>query len=128
MTVDITIKGIQEAQQRNQRQIAALKPSGAFGEAIREATVELQRFAIGLTHVDTGALKSSHRMEVQSLYGRIFIDPDAVNPHGERPARYGPVEHERGGDHAFYERTVAEHGRQVMDKASHRIAVAVESA
>lgn len=128
MAVRVTIKGIQEAQQRNQRQIAALKPSGAFGEAIREATVQLQRYAIGLTHVDTGALKSSHRMEVKNLYGRIFLDPGAVNPHGQRPARYGPFEHDRGGEHAFYDRTVEEYGQQVLDKATHRIAVAVENA
>jgi len=128
MAVMVTIKGIQEAQQRNQRQIAALRPSGPFGAAVREATVQLQRFAIGITHVDTGALKGSHTMEVRGLYGRIFIDPSAVNPKGQRPARYGPFEHERGGSHAFYDRTVAEHGQQVVDRAAQRVTVAVENA
>lgn len=126
--IAVTIRGVQEAQQRNQRQIAALRPTGAFGEAVREATSELQRFAIAATHVDTGALRASHLMEVRNLYGRIFISPAAANPRGQRPARYGPFEHARGGDHAFYERTVAEHGQQTMDRAMQRVAVAVETA
>lgn len=124
----LTITGIQHAQQRNQRQIAALRPSGAFGEAIREATVELERYAIAVTHVDTGALKSSHTMTVKGLTGQIFLSPSAVNPYGLRPARYGPVEHARGGEHAFYDRTVAERGQQVLDRAAQRIARAVEDA
>ncbi|HSN78206.1 MAG TPA: hypothetical protein VL334_24305 [Anaerolineae bacterium] len=128
MAVTLTIKGIQEAQQRNQRQIAALRPAGAFGAAVREATVQLQRYSIALTHVDTGALKSSHTMEVKALWGRIFISPSAVNPHGGLPARYGPFEHARGGDHAFYDRAVAEYGQQVIDRATAKIAVAVENA
>lgn len=127
MPIRLTIQGIQEAQQRNQRQIAALRPSGAFGEAVRDATVELQRYAIAVTHVDTGALKGSHLMEVKELWARVFISPSAVNSYGLRPASYGPVEHGRGGDHAFYERTVAERGQQVIDRARDRIRVAVEN-
>jgi len=128
MAVMVTIKGVQEAQQRNQRQIAALRPAGPFGAAVREATVQLQRYSIGLTHVDTGALKGSHTMEVKGLWGRVFLSHSAVNPHGGRPARYGPFEHARGGDHAFYDRAVAEYGQQVIDRAAAKIAVAVENA
>lgn len=124
----MTIRGIQEAQQANQRRIAALKPSGEYGMAVRDTVAELQRYAIAVTHVDTGALKGSHTMEVKGLWGRIFISPSGVNPHGQRPAQYGPVEHARGGSHAFYERTVAEHGQQVIDRARDRVRVAVENA
>jgi len=128
MAVTATIQGIQEAQQKNQRQIAALRPSGPYGEAVRDGTAELQRYAIAVTHVDTGALKGSHVMEVKGLWGRIFIAPGGVNPKGQRPAHYGPFEHARGGDHAFYERTVAERGQQVIDRARDRVRVAVENA
>lgn len=124
----VTIEGLQKAQQQNQRRIAALKPTGVFGEAIRYATAELQRFAIAATHVDTGALKSSHMMEVDGLRGRIFLSPGAVNPQGQRPAVYGVYEHDRGGSHAFYELTVADHGQQVTSRAVEKIRAAVERA
>lgn len=124
----VTIEGLQKAQQQNQRRIAALKPAGAFGEAIRWATTELERYAIAATHVDTGALKSSHMMEVHGLRGRIFLSPGAVNPKGQRPAVYGVYEHERGGSHAFYERTVDDHGPHVMQRAVRMVAEAVERA
>lgn len=112
--VKLSITGIQEAQAANNRAIAALKPSGAFGRAIQYGTLSAHRYAVGLTHVDTGALKSSHRMEVQGLRGRVYIDPGAVNPRSNRrTAIYGEYEHERGGEHAFYERVVNEYGQQI---------------
>lgn len=128
MTQRVTIEGLQKAQQQNQRRIAALRPTGAFGEAIQYATAELQRYAITQTHVDTGALKSSHMMEVSGLRGRIFLSPGAINPKGQRPAVYGVYEHERGGSHAFYERTVAEYGQHVVSRAVEKIRAAVERA
>jgi hypothetical protein len=42
--------------------------------------------------------------------GVIYINPQAVNPLGEEPAVYGPYEHQKGGDHAFYERTMEDIG------------------
>jgi hypothetical protein len=49
--------------------------------------------------------------------GRIYIDPTAVNPRGQRPEEYGVYEHARGGSHAFYERTIKERGEQIGDAA-----------
>lgn len=107
----VTIQGIREAQRANQRAIAGLKPNGPFGKAIKEATVKAHRYAVSITHVDTGALRASHRMKVTGIRGEIFIDRGTRNPKtGERPAAYGAEEHARGGQHAFYERTVKEAG------------------
>ena len=75
MPVTPTIQGLQEAQQINARQIAALKPSGAFGKAIKAATIEAQRYAMYITHVKTGGLRASHRMKITGLQGEVFIDP-----------------------------------------------------
>lgn len=106
-----TIKGLQEAQNANMKAIAAVRPSGVFGRAIQYATAEAHRYAASVTHVDTGALRASHRMEITGLRGMIYIDPSARNPRsGARPAVYGAAEHARGGDHAFYQRTMDEHG------------------
>ncbi|MDR3572862.1 MAG: hypothetical protein P4L50_03290 [Anaerolineaceae bacterium] len=114
----VSIKGIQEAQRANARWIAGLRPTGAFGRAIQYATIEAERYAMSITHVLSGALRASHRMNVQALHGQIYIDPAAVNPHGQKPSDYGVYEHNRGGTHAFYERTVDEHYRQVGDAAA----------
>lgn len=128
MPVSLTIKGLQEAQQANQRRLAELKPSGALGRAVQYATATLQRHAIGITHVDTGSLRASHRMRLEAggLRGVIYIDPSAVNPRsGQKTSIYGPVEHARGGSHAFYARTVAEAGPQVEKQAGNMVRVAL---
>lgn len=114
----ITIQGIQEAQRDNLRMIANMRPSGAFGRMIQFATVEAHRYAVTITHVDTGALKASHRMTVDGPIGRIFIDSTAVNPRGARPSIYGPIEHARGGGHAFYYRTEQEAGSRIARAAA----------
>lgn len=116
MSFKVGIAGIQKAQRANSRALAALKPSGAMGRAVQEMTAMAQRFAIAITHVDTGALRASHRMRIESRgsRGRVFIDRAARNPRsGRRTADYGPVEHRRGGTHAFYERTRREHGATI---------------
>lgn len=113
--MSISIGGIQEAQLANLQVIAALKPSGAFGRAIQYATVMAQRYSVVNTHVDTGALKASHRIDIENggLRGIVYLDPGAINPKGQRPSQYGVYEHARGGDHAFYEKTVRDSGEQI---------------
>ena len=116
--VNMTITGLQEAQRANLQAVAALRPQGAFGRAVIYATTAGQRYAVGITHVDTGALRASHRVEVTGLRGRIYIDPSSVNPRsGERPVVYGVEEHARGGSHAFYQRVVDEEGRRIGERA-----------
>ncbi|MCK6629347.1 MAG: hypothetical protein L6R45_29745 [Anaerolineae bacterium] len=103
MTIDLTIRGIQEALARNNERIAMLEPDGVFGRIIKEVTIFTHAEAVKQTHVDTGALRASHRMTVTGVRGLVFIDPGSVNPRTRaRPAEYGQVEHARGGGHAFY--------------------------
>jgi len=114
----ISLEGLQEALEQNARRIAALKPGGARAKAVQYGITALHRYAVSITHVwkyKGGGLRASHRMEVSEggEHGRIYIDPTAVNPRGQRPAEYGPYEHARGGSHAFYDRTLSEHGPQV---------------
>ena len=106
------IRGIQEAQDGMLRVAAAFKPSGAFDEGIKEATIYMHRYAVSITHVDSGGLRAAHHIELGHLKGAIYINPAAVRSDGARPAQYGLYEHARGGSHAFYARTYTEAGQR----------------
>jgi hypothetical protein len=130
----LSLEGIQEVQQRNLRRIAALKPEGAAGQAVRDAIISLHRYATQITHVGKyaggGALKNSHRMELDGLEGKVYIDPASVSPRrGQgkkaKPVEYGIYEEARGGEHAFYGRTVAEAGPAVSQRVTDKIREAV---
>ena len=124
----LTLKGLEAAQDVNKRRIGALQPSSDLGRAVQYAVLELQRYAKSITHIDTSALQASHLGEVYGTRGRIYINPSAINPRGQRPETYGPYEQARGGSHAFYDRTVDERGPGVIDEVGRRIMFAVESA
>ncbi len=102
----MTIEGLQAAQQDNLRMVAALQPGSGLGQAVQVATTHLHRAAVANTHVDTGALRASHRMDFtfgDEPEGVIHIDEAGRNPRsGQRTAIYGPAEENRGGEHAFY--------------------------
>lgn len=108
--VDLSIRGIQEAQQNNIRRIAAVKPSGKLGKAIHEITITAFRFLVQITHVDTGSYKGSQRMDYKveggDAGGKLFVDPSTVNPRSSvKPVEYSVYEERRGGSHASYKRT-----------------------
>lgn len=112
--IKLTITGLQEMMARNDRRIARLRSNSDLGRAIQVATAEAHRYAVAVTHVDTGSLRASHRMEVNGLRGRVYLAPEAINPRSrQKTSVYGYYEHERGGEHAFYERTVNERGPEI---------------
>lgn len=128
----MSIEGIQEVQENNLRRIAALQPEGKAGEAVRDALVALHRYAVSITHVGIyngvggGSLRAAHRVEVEGIEGQIYIDPSARNPRtNKKPAEYGIYEHARGGEHAFYDRTVSEVGPTITEKVKTEIKDAV---
>lgn len=114
-----SIEGIQELQDYNIRAIAELKPDGVVGKAVRYGLTVIHRYAVSVTHVVTGALRASHEMEFRGSesLGIVSIRGDTTNPRtGARPSIYGVTEHERGGSHAFYQRTVEEAGRKTLEE------------
>ena len=113
----VTIQGLQETQRANEYNIAQMKPSGALGRMVQYATILAHRYTVSITHVDSGGLRASHRMQVEGSRGEIYIDPTATNPRGALTSKYGPVEHARGGPHAFYERTEREAGLSIATEA-----------
>lgn len=128
MPVDISIKGLQEAQAANIRAINALKPTGALGAAVREALAFLHARAVMHTPHDTGALRASHRMSMsrQMTEGRIQISRTAHNPRSKvRPYEYGYYLHQRGhrpglrsGWQDFYAYVKERYGRGVIKRAA----------
>ena len=117
------IRGLQEAQRWNARAIANLKPGSAYGRAVRTIVSQLQRYEVTLTHVDTGALRASLRMDVRGLTGKVFIDRSAKNPRSQAmTSRYGEIENARGGTHAFAERTVREAAPRIVGTALYSLA------
>ena len=111
----MNIEGIQQVQKRNLKRIARLSK---MGDMLYPMTISLHRYSIGITHVDMGALKAAQRLEIRkrggATQGRIFIDEGAMTMEGKVPADYGPHEHRRGGDHAFFTRTVREAGPRAI--------------
>jgi hypothetical protein len=121
MTKDMTlsIQGTQEAQKKNLTRIAMLQPGGLVQRELQDATISAHRYAVTITHVGRyrsngawaggGSLRASHRIQMQNLKGIVYIDPSARNPRSKvRPAEYGVYENARGGEHAFYDRTMNE--------------------
>jgi hypothetical protein len=118
----ITIYGIQAAQAAMLRAVNAGKPGGALEAALQDAGATALRYAVAITHVDTGALKGAHRLRVARTRAEIYIDPAARRSDGGRPAQYGPIEHARGGSHAFYRRVVDERANEIGEAAARGLA------
>ena len=115
-SVKMNIEGIQRTQKRNLKRIARLSK---MGDMITPMTISLHRYSVGITHVDKGALKAAQRLSVKSRgqnvsRGRIYIDEGAMTMEGKIPADYGVYEHRRGGEHAFFDRTVKEAGPRAI--------------
>lgn len=110
----LAVQGTQTAEAGLIRvRIGLASPAG-----IRAAVTEGYRYAVAITHVESGALRKAHRMKVEKTRGEIFIDSGATNPRsGVRVAEYAPIEHGRGGSHAFYARTAAERGARMAADA-----------
>lgn len=89
---------------------------GAFRDAMTTILEHMRDYAARITHVDTGMLQDSHRVEYDShrMRGRLYIDPLAlaITRTGRLRfpllfvAEYAKWEHDRGGSHAFYDRTM----------------------
>jgi hypothetical protein len=102
------IYGIQQTQANLNRIAATNRPDSVIAAAVEGATQAAHRYAIYVTHVDTGALKGAHAYTARGVHGEVYIRAEAQRSDGRRPAQYGPYEHARGGSHAFYARTVSE--------------------
>ncbi len=103
----ITIEELQQAQAAMLKIIAALQPRGAVGKATQEMTIRAFRWVVTQTHIKTGTLKASRRMEVHELKGIIYTVV-GINPKTGKSARaYDVPEQARGGSHQTYVNFIA---------------------
>lgn len=103
----ITIEGLQQAQAANLKIIAALQPKGAVAEATQEMGIRAFRWVVTQTHVETGTLRASRRLDIQPLEAIIYTVA-GKNPISGKSARaYDVPEQARGGTHQTYVNFIA---------------------
>lgn len=83
--------------------------SGPLAQAMTLALNQLHRYASGIVHVDTGRLKNSLFVAPPVQQQNALVGAVATN------VEYAIYEHNRGGDHAFFQRTIEEEGPAVND-------------
>ena len=95
-----SIQGLQEAQQRNLRRIAAMKPGGVRGQAVQYGATEFDKVLKVVTPVDTGSLRASRRITFEASVPRaqVFTSANAYNPRSRTPPiEYDVYLHAHGG-------------------------------
>lgn len=93
--------------------------SGRSLEAlVAKATLRAHAYATKIVHVDTGRLKNS-------LYPRIQTRGNEAYGMVGTNVAYAFHEHERGGKHAFFERTVEEDGPGIIQQFEDDVAKTV---
>lgn len=133
-----SLKGLQDAQKKNLRRIAAMKPGGAIDAILQWAIGEVHRHWTYNTPHETGALRASRRVFLELGNGRAFVrtDPAAVNPKsGAHPARYDVYLHAQGfipglrsGIRASGPYTVMKIRPMIQHKATRAIGEAIRNA
>ena len=121
MSIDIEIKGLAETQARMERLLEEISAQGGLEAIVAKGTLRAHRYAVGITHVISGRLKNSHFPQVTATANQVY------GTIGTNVA-YAMIEHNRGGDHAFYERTVSEDGAGITAMMENDIAAAVQRA
>lgn len=118
----LKVRGVHEATGAMVQAISAVQPKSGLGRAIQFATLGGRQWAQRIAHRITGTLAGAQTVDFQNAgdmsEGRVFIDPAAVNPvSSSPPSIYGPIEHARGGSHAFYSRVISERGDYLAGRA-----------
>lgn len=126
MTKRARLEGAQKAQQR-MIEIAREQTAsgGAMQRALAVAALESHRHAVVVTHKVSGSLALAHIINIENTRATISISPTVTNPRGARPAKYGPIEHRRGGDHSFYDRVIRDGWPGIGKRAIDSVALAM---
>lgn len=121
MSIDLEIRGLRETRARLKQALERLSANGDLEALVAAATLRAHRYTVGITHVDTGRLKNSHFPTVQAAGNQVYgvVGTNVV---------YAIYEHNRGGSHAFYKRTVKEEGPAIIAELEAGIARIVAEA
>lgn len=100
------IQGLKKTQDYFVRLAEGIKGT-SLEKFVAKATLRAHRYTTMIVHVDSGRLKNS-------LYPRIQTrGNEAYGVVGTNVA-YAAIEHDRGGSHAFFARTVEEEGPAII--------------
>lgn len=112
---DEAIRALDNAEQ-------AITPREGGGDAVRRIIEIAQAYASLITHRQTGTLSLAHHIDDSRLRSEgvaIVSLADRVNPISKAlTSAYGPIEHARGGHHAFYTRTENERGSYALEQGA----------
>lgn len=102
---------------------------GAARATEAEMAAEARGYANLITHRLTGSLAASHVVFAQPDSHIVTPNPNAFNPLSRRKVTdYAIHEHNRGGSHAFYERTIREAGARILANAAKGYVARLEKA
>ena len=125
MPVGVKITGLQKLQRANLEAIRALKPRHALGVALKRGLAMIHRLSVVFTPHDTGALRQSHRMKIDTrqVIGRVSIDRTARNRRGQLTHEYGYHLHQQGhrpglvsGWRDFYAHVYNTYGQRILER------------
>lgn len=116
--MSVNIQGTSAVKAAVQQAAAVARSGGPLQQAVGMVAQRVRAYAAQVTHVDTGALQASHAIDQAGTYAEIYISPATLNPRSLKPPEeYGPYEHARGGDHAFYRIAFEEEGPRALADA-----------
>lgn len=113
------IQGLKETQDYFVRLAQGIK-GPSLEKFVAKATLRAHRYTTMIVHVDTGRLKNSLWPRIQTRANEAYgtIGTNVV---------YAGAEHDRGGSHAFFARTVEEEGPAIIRDFEDDIGKAVQS-
>lgn len=109
MAIEADIRGLKETQERMAALLQEISAGGGLEAIMARATLRAHRYATMIVHVDTGRLKNS-------LFPRVSVKGNDVYGIVGTNVVYAPFEEGRGGDHAFFGRTMEEEGPAIVDQ------------
>ena len=121
MSVEAEIKGLEETQERMATLLQEISAGGGLEAIIAKATLRAHRYATMIVHVDTGRLKNS-------LFPRVSTRGNDVYGIVGTNVVYAPIEEGRGGEHAFFGRTVDEDGPAIVEQVRRDVKRAAQRA
>lgn len=121
MQIDIELKNLEKTQTRLRELLQAVSERGGLAGIIAKGTLRAHRYATMIVHVLTGRLKNS-------LYPRTHRRGNQVYGVVGTNVAYAKIEHDRGDDHAYFDRTIDEEGPGIVAMVEQGIARAAAQA
>ncbi len=104
----LELEGLEETQRVLREAAEAVSADGGLEGVIAKGMLRAWRYAVAIVHVLTGRLKNS-------LHGRVHRRGNDVYGLIYSNVIYARREHELGGEHAYFQRTIDEEGPAIVE-------------